>query len=114
MGLLDNTEGSWSDMTRFGMVPFRSFTGRRRLSCLRCRSRPAYSSDLKERTDMRWCNGGTFGDHGCEDLGYHTYCCSMSASSDDFFNSPRDVIVASKNPQHGTDCANKGKVYCAK
>ncbi|KAG6127055.1 hypothetical protein E4U38_005531 [Claviceps purpurea] len=75
---------------------------------------PAYSSDLKERTDMRWCNGGTFGDHGCEDLGYHTYCCSMSASSDDFFNSPRDVIVASKNPQHGTDCANKGKVYCAK
>ncbi|KAG6267512.1 hypothetical protein E4U48_005062 [Claviceps purpurea] len=76
---------------------------------------PAYSSDLKERDpDTRWCNGGTFGDHGCEDLGYHTYCCSMSASSDDFFNSPRDVIVASKNPQHGTDCANKGKVYCAR
>ncbi|KAG5933553.1 hypothetical protein E4U60_004416 [Claviceps pazoutovae] len=74
----------------------------------------AYSSDLKERSpDKRWCNGGTAGDRGCEDLGYNTYCCSMSASPDGYFNIPRYVIVASRNPQHTTGCEHQGSVYCA-
>ncbi|KAG6061070.1 hypothetical protein E4U16_007454 [Claviceps sp. LM84 group G4] len=74
----------------------------------------AHSSDLNTRNDdWRWCNQGTFGDHGCEDLGYHTYCCSMNASPTDAFTFHRNVIVASKNPKHGVDCENGGRVYCA-
>ncbi|KAG6025189.1 hypothetical protein E4U19_003297 [Claviceps sp. Clav32 group G5] len=64
----------------------------------------AHSSDLKARNDdWRWCNQGTAGDRGCEALGHHTYCCSMSASPTDAFKFHRNVIVASKNPKHGTD-----------
>ncbi|KAG6050090.1 hypothetical protein E4U17_006591 [Claviceps sp. LM77 group G4] len=38
---------------------------------------------------------------------------AMNASPTDAFTFHRNVIVASKNPKHGVDCENGGRVYCA-